>query len=64
MLNSHRILILKELIWSYYFYAEGEGNIDSLDGRKMIHDLKKLCENVKILGSFSDEKILDERGAE
>ena len=50
--------------WEYYFYAEGEGNIDSLDGRKMIHDLKKLCENVKILGSFSDEKILDERGAE
>ena len=50
--------------WEYYFYAEGEGNIDSLDGRKMIHDLKKLCENVKILGSFSDEKILDERRAE
>lgn len=50
--------------WEYYFYAEGEGNIDSLDGRKMIHDLKKLCENVKIIGSFSDEKVLNERGAE
>lgn len=44
--------------WEYYFYAEGDGNIDSLDGRKMLHDLKKLCENVKIIGSFSDEKIL------
>ena len=50
--------------WEYYFYAEGEGNIDSLDGRKMIHDLKKLCENVKIIGSFSDEKVLSERSAE
>ena len=50
--------------WEYYFYAEGEGNIDSLDGRKMIHDLKKLCENVKIIGSFSDEKVLNERSAE
>lgn len=48
--------------WEYYFYAEGEGNIDSLDGRKMLHDLKKLCENVKIIGSFSEEKVLDKKG--
>lgn len=48
--------------WEYYFYAEGEGNIDSLDGRKMLHDLKKLCENVKVLGSFSEKKVLDEKG--
>lgn len=47
--------------WEYYFYAEGEGNIGSLDGRKMINELKKLCSNVKILGSFADEKILSER---
>lgn len=45
--------------WEYYFYAEGEGNIGSPSGQKMIKELKELCENVKILGSFVDEKVLN-----
>ncbi len=45
----------KELVWSYYFYAEGEGNIGSENGKKMLSELEKCCSNLKILGSFEKE---------
>ena len=48
----------KELIWSYYFYAEGEGNINSETGKKMLCELKEKCREIKILGSFEKETVL------
>ena len=42
----------KDSIWEYYFFAEGEGNVNSLEGKKMLHDLKRSCNNIKIVGSF------------
>ena len=45
----------KELIWSYYFYAEGEGNINSEKGKKMLAELKSKCSEIKVLGSFEKE---------
>ena len=45
----------KELVWSYYFYAEGEGNINSEQGKKMLKELEQCCNNVKIVGSFEKE---------
>ncbi len=45
----------KEIIWNYYFYAEGEGNINSEKGKKMLKELSKKCSEVKILGSFEKE---------
>ncbi len=45
----------KELVWSYYFYAEGEGNIGSDEGKKMLSNLAECCSNLKILGSFEKE---------
>lgn len=45
----------KELVWEYYFYAEGEGNINSNEGKKMLDDLSSCCSNLKILGSFEKE---------
>ena len=45
----------KELVWDYYFYAEGEGNIGSEEGKKMLEELSKCCSNLKILGSFEKE---------
>lgn len=45
----------KELVWDYYFYAEGEGNIGSEQGKKMLNELSKCCSNLKILGSFEKE---------
>ncbi len=48
----------KELVWDYYFYAEGEGNISGENGKKMLAELKKHCLNVKVLGSFEKEITL------
>ena len=45
----------KELIWDYYFYAEGEGNISSEQGELMRRELKKCCSNLKVIGSFDKE---------
>ena len=45
----------KELIWDYYFYAEGEGDINSEKGKKMLGELSKCCSSIKILGSFEKE---------
>ena len=48
----------KELVWDYYFYAEGEGNIASDEGEQMLQDLKDYCANLKVLGSFEKDVIL------
>ncbi len=48
----------KELIWDYYFYAEGEGNINTSAGEKMIKELDEVCSHVKIVGSFEKEIAL------
>ncbi len=45
----------KELIWEYYFYAEGEGNIASDNGTDMLEELSECCNDVKILGSYEKE---------
>ena len=45
----------KELVWSYYFYAEGEGNINSEKGKEMLLELKQKCSEIKVLGSFEKE---------
>jgi chorismate mutase/prephenate dehydratase len=45
----------KELSWSYYFYAEGEGCINSFEGRRMLNQLIPHCMDVKVIGSFEKE---------
>ena len=45
----------KELVWDYYFYAEGDGDLTSDNGKEMIKQLKECCSNVKVLGSYEKE---------
>ncbi|MBR5524365.1 MAG: chorismate mutase [Clostridia bacterium] len=45
----------KELVWDYYFYAEGEGDLSGEQGRAMLRDLKLCCSNVKVLGYYEKE---------
>ena len=45
----------KDLIWSYYFTAEGDGNIHTDEGDNMIRALAECCRDIKILGSFEGE---------
>ena len=45
----------KELIWNYYFFVEGEGNINSPEGMKMLSELKSKCSELRVIGSFEKE---------
>lgn len=45
----------KDLVWSYYFYAEGEGDISGENGQKMLGALAACCSDLKVVGSFEKE---------
>lgn len=45
----------RDLIWSYYFYVEGEGNVASKAGQEMLKELEACCDNVRVIGSFEKE---------
>lgn len=48
----------KGLIWDYYFFVEGEGNINSEKGQNMLLALKEKCSDLRIIGNFEKEVIL------
>ncbi|MBO5869167.1 MAG: chorismate mutase [Clostridia bacterium] len=39
--------------WQYYFYIEIDGTVDSENGQKMLEELKKVCDTVKVAGAFA-----------
>ncbi len=45
----------KESNWEYYFYAEGEGNLGTFEGKAMLAELNTCCSNVKIIASYEKE---------
>ncbi len=49
---------MKEQSWQYYFYVELDANVDTPNGEKMIEELKKYCDKLKVLGTFRDNLIL------
>jgi chorismate mutase/prephenate dehydratase len=44
---------LKKHSWQYYFYIEIDGTTDTEEGQKMIADLNQVCDQLKIVGTFS-----------
>ncbi|MBQ1998299.1 MAG: chorismate mutase [Spirochaetales bacterium] len=44
---------LKKHSWQYYFYIEIDGNTDTEEGQKMMADLNKVCDQLKIAGTFA-----------
>ena len=49
----------KTLLWSYYFYVEGEGDLSSIKGVEMLRALEENCESVKVLGNYPADVILE-----
>ena len=44
--------------WQYYFYTEVEGDIETEEGEKMLKDLEKECNMIKVIGTYAaDMKI-------
>lgn len=44
---------MKELMWTYYFFCEIEGDIDSVDAQNMLLALKTFCDRLKIVGNYT-----------
>ncbi len=49
----------KKLSWEYYFFLEGEGHLHSSEGEIMLSLLRENCNDLKILGCFEKESILE-----
>lgn len=43
---------MKELLWSYYFYIEAEGCINTSDGEDMLRELSATCDRLKLAGTY------------
>ena len=44
---------MKKHSWQYYFYVEIDGDTDTDNGAKMIEELSKVCDQLKVAGSFA-----------
>ena len=44
---------LKKHSWQYYFYVEIDGITETEQGKKMLDDLSKVCDKLKVLGTFA-----------
>ncbi len=44
---------MKKHSWQYYFYVEIDGTINSENGTKMIDELSKVCDKLKVAGTFA-----------
>ncbi len=44
---------LKKHSWQYYFYVEVDGTIETEKGKNMIDELNKVCDKLKVAGSFA-----------
>ena len=51
---------MKELLWQYYFYVELEGDLYTDEGKRMIGELTRCCDRLKVLGSFRFPGVLEE----
>lgn len=43
---------LKELLWSYYFFVELDGDVDSDEAKDMMRELSTICDCLKIAGTY------------
>ena len=44
---------MKKHSWQYYFYIEIDGTVNSENGAKMLEELGKVCDRLKVAGTFS-----------
>ena len=44
---------LKKHSWQYYFYIEIDGTTESEEGQRMLEELGKVCDRLKVAGTFA-----------
>ncbi len=50
---------VKEVSWEHYFYVEAEGDVYGEEGNAMLKELSENCAQLKVAGSFKNERKLD-----
>lgn len=43
---------MKELLWSYYFFVEADGNVNTQNGKDMLRELSATCDVCKLVGTY------------
>ena len=59
--ESHRLLQIcpsKDVIWNYYFFLEGEGNLTAEAEAQMLSKLSEVCTNVRLVGRYPKEQSI------
>ena len=44
---------LRQHSWQYYFYIEVDGTVDTDEGKLMMEELGKVCDKLKVAGTFA-----------
>ena len=44
---------LRKHSWQYYFYIEIDGSTDTAEGKQMLEELNKVCDQLKVVGTFA-----------
>lgn len=53
-MRSIKSRAMKDLMWSYYFYVELGGDLQSRSGKYMLDELSDCCDKLKMIGTFKD----------
>lgn len=51
-MRNLRSRLMQDLMWTYYFFCEIEGDYDTEEGREMMAALKVFCDRLKIVGNY------------
>ena len=53
-MRSIKSRAMKDLIWTYYFYVEITGDLQSRRGKYMLDELSDCCDRLRMIGTFKD----------
>ncbi len=53
-MKSIKSRAMKDLMWTYYFYVELTGDLQSKRGMYMLDELSETCDNLKMVGTYKD----------
>lgn len=43
--------------WNHYFFAELEGDVNGENGKELLRQMKTVCDNLRLVGSYRHQKI-------
>lgn len=54
---------MKDLLWSYFFFVEADGNINTENGRDMLQELGAVCAKLRLCGTYRTAPLAKEDNA-